>query len=142
WFDLYFRAAPVEDASINALATLIGADDPVVVRFQGWKLLAAGQAEEARVKLDAVADRDGYARLGLVALAVQQGNEEEAKRVVTEFLADRPTGMLSAYVALAAKQQGVSVPMSPQEQEVADIAGSVIQSVFNLLNNPRGAYML
>lgn len=143
WFDLYFRAAPVDDASIAALATLLGSDsDPLVVRMQGWKLLLAGQPEEATVKLSAVADRDGYAKLGLAAAQLAQGKPDESKATLNELIAARPSGMLAVYLSIGAKSAGLKAEPSAQEQEIARVFADLKRPVGDMIKNSRGSYLL
>ena len=143
WFDLYFRAATVDDASIAALATLLGSEaDPLVVRLQGWKLLSAGQFDEATVKLSAVADRDGYAKLGLAAAQSAQNKPEESKATLNDLIAARPTGMLSVYLALAAKSSGLKSEPSAQDQDLAKVFSDLKRPVGDAIKNSRGFYLL
>ena len=143
WFDIYFRAAPVDDASIAALATLLGSDtDPLVVRMQGWKLLAAGQSEEATVKLSAVADRDGYAKLGLAAAQLAQNKPDESKATLNELIAARPNGLLAVYLSLAAKSAGLKAEPTAQELEIARVFADLKRPVGESIRNSRGSYLL
>ncbi len=142
WFDLYFQAAEVDEASITALADLLGENDPIVVRFQGWKLLMAGKTEEARIKLEAVANRDGFARLGMIAANKSAGNKETARQEMTQMIRDRPSGMIAAYAAVAAKQIEVVADQSYEEEEISNLITPVRKWIGDVLANPRGFYLL
>jgi tetratricopeptide (TPR) repeat protein len=143
WFDLYFRAAPVDDTSIAALATLLGSDaDPLVVRMQGWKLLSAGQSEEATVKLSAVADRDGYAKLGLAAAQLALNKPDESKATLNDLITARPSGMLAVYLSIAAKAAGLKAEPTAQELEIARIFSDLKRPVGDMIKNSRGSYLL
>lgn len=143
WFDLYFRAAPVDDTAIGALATLLGSDsDPLVVRLQGWKLLSAGHADEAKVKLAAVADRDGYAKLGLAAAQAATGQTEESKKTIAELMAARPSGMLAVFLGTAARKSEVKSQPTDAEQEVAKVFSALKRPVGDALENSRAFYLL
>jgi tetratricopeptide (TPR) repeat protein len=142
WFDLYFRAAPVDDTHIAALATLIGEQDPLVVRFQGWKLLGAGQIDQAKLKFEAIADRDGFAQLGLIAVLFQEQNAERARALLSDLIKARPAGMVGAFAAVAAKQQNIAVAPSEAEAQIAQVASAVRRPVFEAVTNPRSVYLL
>jgi tetratricopeptide (TPR) repeat protein len=142
WFDLFFKAAEVDDTVIEALGQLIGADDPIVVRFQGWKLLAAGKIDEARVKFEAVSDRDGFARLGKIIADAASNQPDKARDEIGQLLRERPTGMIAAYIALLAKKMHAEVDQTPQEMDVADIIAGVQRHIAEVMNNPRQFYLL
>lgn len=142
WFDIYFRAADVDDANIEALGQLLGESDPIVVRFQGWKLLQAGKYDEARIKLEAVADRDGFARLGMILADRAVGKVDQAREELLEMIRSRPTGMIAAYVTSLARSMEVVADQTAQERDIADIITSVRGYIIDLVNNPQGFYLL
>lgn len=142
WFDLYWKAAEVDDANIEALGQLLGETDPIVVRLQGWKLLQAGKAEEARLKLEAVADRDGFAKLGVIVADRTLGNAEKAREALMQMIHDRPTGMIAGYVASLARSMNVTADQTATEQEIGDIISNMRSFVMSVLDNPRGYYLL
>lgn len=142
WFDVYWKAAEVDDANIEALGQLLGETDPIVVRLQGWKLLQAGKAEEARLKLEAAAERDGFAQLGLVFADRALGNAERARETLTRMIHDRPNGMIAAYVAGLARSMNVVAEQTAQEQEISDVINGTRSFVAGVLDNPRAYYLL
>ncbi len=142
WFDLYFRAAEVDDANINALAQLLGEDDPIIVRLQGFKLLQAGKVEEARIKLEAAGDRDGFAKLGVVLADRIAGNVDKAREELTQMIRGRPNGMIAAYLAQVAKSMQVVADQTAREQEISDIITSARAFATDVVSNPRAYYLL
>lgn len=142
WFDLYFKAAEVDDATIDALGDLIGKEDPIVVRLQGWKLLNAGKGEEARLKFEAVADRDGFARLGVATADLESNQAARARREIETLLAQRPTGMFATYVAALAKRAEVRVDTIPQDPDISGMLGSISRYINDVLSNPRAYYLM
>lgn len=142
WFDLFFKAAEVDDANIEALGQLLGADDPILVRLQGWKLLNAGKIDEALVKLEAVADRDGFARLGMIIAAANTNQADKARQEMTRLLRERPTGMIAAYTSVLAKKMAAVVDPTPEEQAIGDIIVRAQRHIGDVLSNPRAFYLL
>lgn len=143
WFDLYFRAAPVDDAAINGLRTLIGDGDPLVVRFEGWRLLNAGSVDEAKVKFNAIADRDGFAKLGLAMAAQQQGDAPTAQRLAGEVRATRPTGLFGAQTAVACSRLNVPAPATQATlSEVGRTANAARDLIAQSLSAAREIYLM
>lgn len=142
WFDLYFKAAEVDDTHIAALASLLGENDPIVVRFQGWKLLSAGKTDEARLKLEAVQDRDGFARLGLIAADLAKGETDSAREKLTRAIRLRPSGMVAAYAAVAARRLDMEIEQTEEEKAITKAIAPTRAFVSDVLDNTRGLYLL
>ena len=51
WFDLYFKAAPIEDSTMAAVRQLLGDSDPIVVPVRGMATFERGQAGRGEGKV-------------------------------------------------------------------------------------------
>jgi hypothetical protein len=124
WLRVYFNEKPQEAAQvISQLRQLLPPDSVTVARLEGWQYLMAGQRDEARVKLSAVADRDPLAQLGMIRLTEQDDPAratEDARRLMNE----NPSGTLGVIIhdALRDKKEklpaGQQPPLSEDAQQV------------------------
>jgi hypothetical protein len=109
WFKLYFQEKPDEAQPwINLLKTQLVEESQIVARLEGWSLLLAGKADEARVKLSAAAEVDPLARLGLIRLAPKEGDAKAAADAdARKLLAEHGTGVVGATIAEAVAFRGI-----------------------------------
>ena len=81
WYQIYFLQKPDEaKPTIDALRELTGEKAPVIARLEGWSFLVNGHADEARVKLSAVADTDALSRLGIIKLLASDPRNQRGRR--------------------------------------------------------------
>ncbi|HYO07769.1 MAG TPA: hypothetical protein VER17_02250, partial [Tepidisphaeraceae bacterium] len=119
WMKIYFEDNP--GAAVpwtRALSAVVPANDVALTRLQGWSYLAAGNADEARVKLSAIAEQDALAQLGMIRLAGgPQAKEQSA--VAARLLSRNPSGLMGALLFQAlSPAAGARVAPSPQAAAV------------------------
>ena len=118
--DVFFAERAPEQAVIDAVRTVRGEADPLTARVQGWAALRDGQADRAKLKLSAAADRDPLAELGLLML-----RDDVARDEAEAFLGGLPTGVLKAMAYDALRDTGARVPRT-------DDAAALIEQVNRL----------
>ena len=98
WVDTFFLNRPAEPGVLDAAETLLGTQSPAVARLRGWSYLADGRTGEARVKLEAVADRDPLSAMGLILARAQEPSPDAAdlSRRASDLVAGHRTGLVSA----------------------------------------------
>jgi hypothetical protein len=109
WFKIYFQEKPDEAQPwINLLKSQLVENSQTVARLEGWSLLLAGKADEARVKLSAAAEVDPLAKLGLIRLAPKEGDAKAAADAeARKLLAEHGTGVIGANIAEALAFRGI-----------------------------------
>lgn len=142
WTQLAFANRPAEgQRALAALKEMLPADSVVVTRLEGWSLLTGGKADEARVKLSAIADRDPIARLGLVRLDAETDKAkaaEEARALLTE----NPSGLLGAILASSLGELDVRAEPSPAAAEVRAELAKFPADFLEILDKPSDFYSL
>ncbi len=100
WYDLYFaHDAAGADPLLNELGTLLGAQDPLVARLQGWRQYVGGDPVAASTKLVAVQGTDPLAALGLVLIDLADPHKHgEAIVSGKRLLAGHPSGLIGATI--------------------------------------------
>lgn len=97
WLDAYFGNKSPDPAVMTALATLLGENNVVTTRLQGFAALSSGRDDEAGVKLAAIAERDSLARVGMLALRLKKGESKDALSAeASTLLAQMPIDVWSA----------------------------------------------
>ena len=112
WLRLYFRhdAGPATQALLDELSHLLGDDDKILARLVGWEYLVQGKTDQAMNKLQAVANTDPYAMLGVIELELKQtGMSKDAQVKAKLVLAMHPTNAVAAVLYCALNDQGAQV---------------------------------
>ncbi|MCC6239562.1 MAG: hypothetical protein IT448_04605 [Phycisphaerales bacterium] len=120
WFELYFTGpSDVTDRLLDFLRAVAPAESATLARLEGWNYLLRGQKDQAKVKLQAAADRDPLAALGLLRMA--DHSTDQALHDLTlngqALLSDHPAGLIGAFLASELRQYGVRV--QPHQSVVA-----------------------
>ena len=143
WMDLYYVGQPTDERLIAALAILAPEDSASLARLQGWQLWRLGQTDAARQRLEAAADRDALARLGLLMMdGPPEGGAgwPEAQ----EVLDSHPAGLSGAFLADALRPHGVAVLPAEDAPDVQAALATLPMALFEILEpeNVRQFYSL
>lgn len=98
WFEIYYDQQP--DAAtpwINALKSIVPADDITLQRLKGWQDLAAGQTSNARSILSSISDRDPLAALGIIRIdSAADKDSADLAALKARVLSESLTGLIAA----------------------------------------------
>ncbi len=116
WLELYFAGPTAEtDRLLEFLRQILPENNPTLARLEGWSFLLRDRKDEARVKLQAVADRDPLAALGLLRLADRDDASMQAMtRQGRELLSSHPSGVVGSFIAGELRRYGVRIEL-PQD---------------------------
>ena len=144
WEKIYFEEKPAPaQAWINTLAQLMAPDDDVLLRLQGWSYLMAGNKEEARTRLQTVADTDPIAALGLVQLADDDPQaQEKATHEASQILARNPSGLTGALIYQATNKRGVKLTAAPAAADVEKVLSEFPKEWMRILDQAQAFYAL
>lgn len=141
WYTLYFDPKPeVAEPLIGHLGKLLAPDDVLLVRLQGWLFMQQNKADEAKVKLEAVADRDPLAAVGLVKLTAPtdpEGNNR-GRKLLTEY----PTGVIAAFLKDALRDRAIRVVAREDAAMVMEVINNFPLRFFDIVENPKNFYSI
>lgn len=144
WYLLYYEGPSAEATeAINLLKALAPADDVTVARLEGWDFLLQGKKPEATVKLQAVADRDPLAALGLLRMldkSTVQANQLFVSKA-HDLLRANPDGLVGAIIATELLPQGVAYVLEEEFDPLRSDIRQFTTTWQNLLANP-GQYFI
>jgi tetratricopeptide (TPR) repeat protein len=142
WLDLYFgEDAGAASAWVTALRELVPPDDVMLNRLDGWQDLVAGRADDARAKLQPVADRDPLAALGLVRLFPQDaGGQAAATEQATRLLQQYRTGLVGAMVWSGLRDRNIKVPDDEGAAAVREVLAKFPRDWMEINNQPEAYY--
>ncbi len=108
WVELSAVPSPAAETAgwMATLRGLVDADDPVLLRLEGWQLLRDGKLEEARKILEKAAPADPLAQLGWVRLLSEENKTAEAGRQMQDLWWTHPTGIFGLQVVQTARMSG------------------------------------
>ncbi len=138
WIDLVPLAQPTEPRLLEAIRQLVPESSTLPAWLDGMQAWRQGNAQLAREKFDAVAEVDPLARLGLLQLRRDTGEEEEAVVAEAEaLLREYPAGLIGASVAVAFAEEGVTLRPDAESRRVAEAAAAFEERLFGLLDPSR-----
>lgn len=85
--------APDADELVNQLTEARGQDDALVRRLHGWRALHKGDFEQASHQLEATANQDAFAALGLAHAARRKGEKTLAVKYLKQTVELEPSGL-------------------------------------------------
>lgn len=115
------------------------APQAISTRFEsGWREFSGGYFQSARTRFEGIAKRDASyapARLGLAAIAIEQGDLDTAETIVSEIRSTNPeylaADVYAAEIALArgelAKAEALSAEISRREEIPAEVTARAAQ---------------
>ena len=111
WFDLYVLGQPTDagylDAAERVLESAGASGASTMARLRGWQAWRQGDAELARERLSSVAGDDPFARLGLLLVRREAGEEVAGEALA--LLREYPTGVTGATTAEAFSREGLMI---------------------------------
>jgi hypothetical protein len=140
WVKVYFDDKPGVAAQwIKALTAVAGENNPMLARLQGWAFLAAGNNDAARSKLQAVADSDPLATLGLIRL---EGDNAKSNDQAKKLLSENPWGMTGAVLTQAFASRGIKPTPGPDAPGVLKALDAFPKNWLRILDQPQQYYSL
>ncbi len=130
WMDLYLSGQPTDAAILDAIEKLAGERSSLPARLNGWQAFRQGDLKTAREKLEAIADIDPLAKLGVLLIRKQEGQDVAAD--ATALLRENPSGVVGATIADAFVDDGVR--LSPGAEEAAQVSEALSQFPERLLD--------
>lgn len=127
---------------LDAVKQLVPDDSVVSARLEGWLLLTTGKTDEARAKLQAVADRDPLSRLGLIRLDADAGEQAAAQEQARQLLGAHPSGLLGAILSTMLADLEVRGEPSPASVDVRAELAKFPMDWLDILDRPAGFYTL
>jgi hypothetical protein len=142
WLKIFFEEKPAQAVPFtNAVAKAMGEGYEVTARLQGWQFLVAGNADEARVKLSAVADRDPIAALGMIRLA---GNDQAAVQKAVDAaraqLQQSPARLTGAFLMSELAQRGVKVTPTAGAEALEKVLAQFPKDWMKIIDQPQLFY--
>jgi hypothetical protein len=145
WLKIYFENQPQQAVPwTNAIAQVVPETDDVLARLQGWARLKAGNKDDAKVKLSAVADRDAVAALGLIELAdpKDKAAQEKATEQGKRLLSENPAGLDGVLLADALAPRGLKPQPAPTAPQVEAELAKFPKDWLKILDQPQAFYVL
>ncbi len=111
WYLIYVGENPVDSGKVlPTLKAVLSDTDPIVVRIEGFIAMKQGQLDQAKLKLQAAADRDVLARMGTLLLrAKDPAEKEKAAAEAKQLLADIPAGLLATVLMNGLRELDIKV---------------------------------
>jgi tetratricopeptide (TPR) repeat protein len=144
WVKIYFDEKPADaEPWIQALARLVPANDPGLVRLQGWQLLKAGNKAGAKSKLQPIAQSDPLAAAGLVLLAENTPAEQDRSNSEARAILGRsPAGLTGASLTEMFAARGVKLVPGPLADQLAVELAKFPRELLRILDEPSRFYSL
>lgn len=145
WFELYFNGPSDTTARLlEFLRGVLPADSAPLARLEGWNYLLQGQQDEARVKLEAVADREPLAAVGLLRMVDR--NDDDAMRQMTEqgrkLLSENASGLIGAFLVTELRPYGVRAELPEASKEIAKRVNDFTRDWPQIYENPNQFYQI
>jgi len=141
WYSIYFDPQPaIAQVMIDNLAKLVPADNVMLVRLQGWNLLIQNKPDEAKIKLNAIADRDALGALGLIKLTPV--NDAEANNRGRKLLSENPSKMLAAFLKDSLRDRAIKVTVSEKVQLISQQLDNFPIKWMNIIDKPSDFYLI
>lgn len=144
WYRLYFEEKPpLAMPWIKALTAIAGESDEAATRLHGWAFLLSGNKEEAKKKLEPIADRDSLAALGYILLLDEDpATKEDAKKRAQQALNQFPAGLEGAMLTQGLSKFGVKVQPGPVAAAFEPIMNDFPKDWTRVLDQPQTFYSL
>jgi tetratricopeptide (TPR) repeat protein len=142
WLKIFFAENPGQAVPFtNAVAKVMGESNELTARLQGWQYLVAGNPDEARVKLAAVADRDSVAALGMIRLAEKDpAAQQMAVETARKLLERSPSRLTGAFLIAELGKRGVKVTPGPSAGELEKVLAQFPKDWMKILDQPQLFY--
>jgi hypothetical protein len=144
WYLAYAANQPAEAAKLlPTLKALLSDKDPTVVRIEGWIFLDEGKADQAAVKLKAVADQDVLAQASTYVLWAKNPKEKEpAAKAAGKLLQEHASGLLGAVLMDMFKELNVKLAEGPDAPAIKKALGAFDMNWLKILSAPQGFYSI
>ena len=142
WLKVFFEEKPAQAVPFtNAVAKAIGEGHEVTARLQGWQYLVAGNNDEARVKLSAVADRDPIAALGMIRLAGKDAAaEQKAVEQARQMLQQAPSRLTGAFLYAELAPRGVTIKPTATAPMLEKVLEAFPKDWMKIIDQPQTFY--
>ncbi len=111
--------------------------DTAYVRIEGLFLLRAGKAQEAKEKLELIADKDLMAQVARATACVELKQTEEARQILQDIWLTQPTGLVALEVAQTARRAGITLRDTQKSKEFSAVVKQVPATTFTAHRQPR-----
>ena len=148
WIKLYFSedgaaAAGQANTWIKSVDAASTTNARLVDRLTGWAMLVAGNKEDARQKLQPLADTDPLAAVALVRMADNTPKaQQQADALARKALAANPSGLTGALLVDAFAPRGIKVVPGPDSAMVDRALADFPKDWMHLLDQPDRFYQL
>ncbi len=144
WVKIYFDEKPADaEPWMQALAKVVPANDPGLVRLQGWQLLKAGNKAGAKAKLQTIAQSDPLAAAGMVLLAENTPAEQDRSNSEARAILSRsPAGLTGASLTEMFAARGVKLVPGPIADQLAVELTKFPRELLRILDEPSRFYSL
>jgi tetratricopeptide (TPR) repeat protein len=144
WMKIYFEEKPAQaQPFIKAVSDFMGEGYEVVARMQGWSYLVAGNPDDARVKLSAVADKDPIAAMGMVRLAGSDPAAlEKAVNDARKLLDQTPSRLTGAFLISELGKHGVKVQPGPGAPAIEKVLAAFPRDWMKIIDQPQQFYSM
>ena len=144
WYQLYFQNKAGEaKVTTDLLKSLVGEAAASVARLEGWNFLLSGRADEAKVKLSAIAETDAIARLGLIKLAATPATVAKTKADGEKLLLEHASGIVAVTIVDALRE--VKPSLAPSAGKVQPILAELTKfptAWLQILDKPAAFYTI
>jgi len=149
WLQIYFAEKPAEAKPlIDALRTLLPADNVTIPRLEGWAALVANKPDDARVKLSAIAERDPLAMMGLIRLDAKSAdpNNPEARdqyQLQARGLVNKnASGLLGAMIQDGLRDYGGKLVPGKDADAVRERIAAFPKDWLTIIDKPQSFYTI
>jgi tetratricopeptide (TPR) repeat protein len=144
WLRIYFENKPGSAMPwVQALASVAKGKDAeeTLARLQGWAFLTAGNKDDARVKLQAVADRDPIAALGLIQIDADK-DKAKAEKEADKLLQANPSGLTGAQLCQALSGYNLKIKPGPASAQLEKLLSDFPRDFMKIIDQPQKFYDL
>lgn len=144
WYLVYVANRPADAAGLlPVLKALIGDNNPVPVRIEGWIFLSQNKLNEAKMRLQAVAEQDVLARMGTLILAAKEpAQKEKAAADARALMIENPTGLLGAVLLDGVRPLGAKVEGRSDGTALQQSVAAFPRDWLRIVDNPQAFYRL
>lgn len=122
---------------LETYRTLVGPDDKVLGRVEGWRLLRAGKADLAREHLLPLADRDLLCQIGLARACAALHQPEEARQRLQDVYNGHPTGLAAILMAQTSRLSALRLTETALSKELLELTKHIPPANFSAHRQPR-----
>lgn len=144
WFDIFYQHdAAGADPLLKVLAQLESPSDPTLRRLLAWQKYVGGDPNAAMPQLQALADNDPLAAMGVILIELSDMNKAPRADIDAQKLLEaHPSGVVGAIIwAQFASKAHLTIEPASGSGAVASLVTSVPERLLQMVQNGRAFYI-